>query len=53
MPQTQSNFRFRLYWTPNPQWGAASALGIELLIVTLVILWLGKSVLASKISEGG
>ncbi|BBK41207.1 ABC transporter permease [Allostella vacuolata] len=28
----------------NPQWGAASALGIALLVLTLLVLWAGKAV---------
>lgn len=32
----------------NPQWGAASALGIELLVATLVILWLGRVLFGAK-----
>jgi ABC-type spermidine/putrescine transport system permease subunit I len=32
----------------NPQWGAASALGIELLLSTLAILWIGRLLFGPK-----
>lgn len=32
----------------NPQWGAASALGIELLLSTLAILWVGRLLFGAK-----
>jgi ABC-type spermidine/putrescine transport system permease subunit I len=32
----------------NPQWGAASALGIELLLSTLAILWVGRMMFGAK-----
>lgn len=35
----------------NPQWGAASALGIELLVATLAILWLGRLLFGPKVLQ--